>query len=389
MIITSGTGLNMSSRNYFSISLLKDSTKMINPVIVTLIGAIILSTALTFFYTSPLPITPFPNPGGNSNPTGAATAVVLNALYFVVIIAIGGVLFVFLIKYGLGKLMDYLLVGVFAVSAFSFAIIILPALLVPVFNSSQFLLSLLSLFGPDNSVNFYNFIIILSIVIAILTAMGLLFVKNYYVHNTFMIIFGMSMGSIFGVFFDSLSLFGVLIALALYDIYAVFRGPLKSMFNELDLKSDREPRFSTDQPIRTDEINNTNQTFEDQQIADQGQTTTLRIPQKVKNPQMSNGMTLPVYATPYITIGLGDFAFFSVLIAKATYLAFKGDFLILPAATLGTVYWLLIVFTFIGILIGAYLTFVLLQKYEILPALPLPIALGIVGFAVALLLQIV
>ena len=114
----------------------------------------------------------------------------------------------------------------------------------------------------------------------------------------------------------------------------------------------------------------------------------VKTPRNVKNPQISRGFTLPVYATPYITIGLGDFTFFSILIAKVTFLAIKGNFLSLPATTYGVIYWSLILLPFLGILAGCYLTFVLLQKHDILPALPLPISGGLIGLFVALLLQL-
>jgi hypothetical protein len=134
--------------------------------------------------------------------------------------------------------------------------------------------------------------------------------------------------------------------------------------------------------------NSSNSNFNERKSSHQNDSVSVKIPRKVKNPQVSNGFTLPVYATPYITIGLGDFVFFSVLIAKGTYLALKGDFLTLPIVAVGSFYWSLILLPFIGLIFGSYLTFVLLQKYEILPALPLPIFCGLVGLFIGLLLQI-
>ena len=388
----------MSNNNYFSMKLLKDSMKMINPVIITLLGAILLTTVVTYSYSPPGTVNNLPpsNPFSNNtnDAAGAAQALVLNSLYFVALIFIGGIIFIIFIKYGLHKLMDYILATVFFLGTFAFSLFIFPAILFQLFNNVPELIILL---GSNQQETFNLLILSLSLLFAIITALGLFYIKNYRVHNVLMIIFGMSMGTIFGVTFDSLSLIGVLIALALYDIYAVFRGPLKNMFDKLDMKSERtayQHAFNQSNITLNDyeskEMREPADTMIEQANKNEPQeTTSIKVPRNVSNPQISNGFTLPVYATPYITIGLGDFAFFSVLIAKATYLAIKGDFLILPATSLGVTYWSLIILPFIGILIGCYLTFVLLQKYEILPALPLPISFGLIGLGIAFALQII
>lgn len=402
----------MSYNKYINARLLKDSLKMINPVVITLIGAIILTTAVTYTYYPPGStsqpqqinyVSAPSNPG--SNPVGSTGAALANALIFVFIILIGGSIFVLFIKYGLGRLMDSILALTFAAGAFTFSIVILPALLnytiIPILN---FVLPYLptsvanSIVNYLNNVNnFENIIYLLGAIIGLIYILGLTVFKNQYLHNTLMIFFGMGMGCVFGIFFESISLIAVLTALALYDIYAVFRGPLKNMFDRLDMKAERvDINMAVGSSETFPELqNSTNSTsgmfetpLESTYPVDNNQITKVRVPRNVKNPQVSNGFTLPVYATPYITIGLGDFAFFSVLISKATYFALKGNFLNLAPVAYGSVNWILILLPFIGLIVGCYATFVLLQTYDMLPALPLPIACGLLGLFLAFLLQL-
>ena len=95
------------------------------------------------------------------------------------------------------------------------------------------------------------------------------------------------------------------------------------------------------------------------------------------------------YTTPYISIGLGDFVFFSVLISKATYFALRGGDLFLAVIQGGLVYWGLIVFPLLGVIFGCYVTFYLLQKYEILPALPFPIFFGLLGMLSGIIFHLI
>lgn len=390
----------MSFNTYFNTRLIKDSLKMINPVALTLVIAILVTAAVTVIAFPPgqavtqndqINIVKAPqNP--NSNPAAATGAGIANALIFVGLTLLGGLLFIILIKYGLDKLMNYILAGAFFFGSFIFSFMVFWELFIPVF-------SFFNLWQFIGTIQDYETVIAIpSLIIAAAFLVGFTFVKNQYLHNTLMITFGVLMGTVFGIFFDSVSLIFVLVALALYDIYAVFRGPLKTMFDTLDMKSERDEMnpakdlsVSASYPHSTEPSNfnyNTIETTNNSHPETKAEQTSIKTPRMVKNPQISRGFTLPVYATPFITIGLGDFAFFSILISKVTYLAIKGDFLILPATTNGAIYWSLILLPFIGILVGCYLTFVLLQKYEILPALPLPISCGLIGLFIAIIFQV-
>ncbi|MHA2112828.1 MAG: hypothetical protein ACW98W_15225 [Candidatus Hodarchaeales archaeon] len=74
---------------------------------------------------------------------------------------------------------------------------------------------------------------------------------------------------------------------------------------------------------------------------------------------------LPVYSTPLINIGLGDFAFFSMLVSAAVVVSYG---LSTPIPLLMAV---------IGLLVGAYYTFQFLKEDRALPGLPLPIFGGL------------
>jgi presenilin-like A22 family membrane protease len=378
---------------------------MINPVLITLIGAIIVTAAITFTYFppgsdfEPEPINPVQGEDPN-DPVGTAGISLANALIYVTIVLVGGVIFVVLLKYGLSRILEVVLGLTMGFSAFLFTVLILPAFLIPFFNTFDFLIPLLGSTQTQVTDNFQTLIFLLAILIAIIYVFGLIFnkFKNQHLHNTLMILFGISMGSIFGIFFETISLIVVLVALALYDIYAVFRGPLKSMFenindeNELNIDSNKvntgfdteKTVISNDEGFKDNNIQNTSK-FEEVPKNDE----LLTVPSKTNQNLMKKSISLPIYTTPYISIGLGDFVFFSVLISKATYFALKGDDLFLSATTNGAIYWALILFPLIGIVLGSYLTFILLQKHEILPALPFPIFCGLIALFLSVGLYLV
>ena len=227
--------------DFFSLKTLKLSLKMINPVFLTLIGAIIVSTAITIYYfppgtdVKPEPINPVQGENPN-DPVATAGISLANALIYVSIVLVGGVVFVLLLKYGLSRILEIFLGLTMGFSSFLFTVLILPAILAPIFNTFTFLIPLLGNTQEEVSNNFLFLVFLIALLLAIVYVFGLIFerFKNQYLHNTLMILFGVSMGAIFGIFFETVSLIVVLIALSLYDIYAVFRGPLKSMFDNFN-----------------------------------------------------------------------------------------------------------------------------------------------------------
>ena len=376
--------------------------KMILPIFVTIIGALILSAILTYTYFNPAlgnipePINPISEP--TNDPVGIAGAALGNALIYVGIALVGGLIFVLLLRQGLHRILEIVFASIMGLSAFLFGSLIVPALLYqlivtfpafnPVFTALQIRLE--------------TYGILAGLVFAIINfaVLGLQRFKTEKLHNALMILFGMSMGSIFGIWFDHISLIVVLIALGLYDIYAVFYGPLKQMFQTLgEDNSNKNQRLEIDQEIDSN-LRSVHQAEQTSSVDANGrkrssssldtQEINVRNPnqtQYVLEPQFGD-ITLPIYTTPFISIGLGDFVFFSVLVAKAVFLAITGGFLFLAPTEGLKIYYLMLILPIIGILIGTYITFRLLEKQEILPALPIPLMLGLVGFFLAVILQI-
>ncbi|MHA2363438.1 MAG: hypothetical protein ACXAC7_05745 [Candidatus Hodarchaeales archaeon] len=388
---------------------LQDALKMIIPILITISGAFILTTAVTYSYfppsgtEEPEPINPIQEPSDpSSDPVGTAGAAFGNALIYVTIALIGGVLFVILLKKGLHRIMEIMFASVMGLASFFFSLILFPALLIQIYDNIPFSRAFFDLM--DDYILFLILFMGAAFAILNFAILGLHRFRNEKLHNTLMILFGMGMGSIFGVYFDSISLIVVLLALSVYDIYAVFYGPLREMFetlgDEIDSNKEDKPfeeikeentidttNKSSSKQIDTNYIEKSNESTPLQHI------TELPAPpnsteEKIVMESRFSGITLPVYMTPSISIGLGDFVFFSVLIAKAVFIGISGGFFLLKPTEGLKIYYMMLILPFIGILLGSYITFRLLEKREILPALPIPLFCGLIGFFMAILLQI-
>ena len=138
----------------------------------------------------------------------------------------------------------------------------------------------------------------------------------------------------------------LLIALSIYDIYAVFRGPLKGIIDH--------SRQTAEEYEKNMKFNN-----EEEGV----------VYEKV--PLLP---ALPVYSTPLINIGLGDFAFFSMLASTVVVISSE---LTNP---------LPLVMTLLGLFLGTVLTFKFLENERALPGLPLPI-FGGMGFLILSILS--
>jgi len=85
-----------------------------------------------------------------------------------------------------------------------------------------------------------------------------------------------------------------------------------------------------------------------------------------------NSMT---YSTEGWELGIGDLVFYSMLSAHA--LTFSTAFI--PDHGMSAPF-VVVLFSALGILAGFTLTIKLLEKYHMLPGLPIPLSLGIAGF---------
>jgi len=161
---------------------------------------------------------------------------------------------------------------------------------------------------------FYLFFVVYSI-----------FKKIDFVTHTAFILMTALIGAFLAVSFAPPTLFIFPIAFALYDIYAVFRGPLRTLIKIMPLKP-------------------------------------LKVKKKVASIDLHKKFGLLLARIGGFTIGAGDFTFYSMLVAAGFVI--KG----LTAAFAVA----------LAINIGVIATLMILQKYQRpIPGLPIPITLGI------------
>jgi len=230
-----------------------------------------------------LPVTPFPE-----TPSGQFS----NALYFVIIIAIAATVFYLLLKWKSRKLITFLVA--FALTAAS--------MLLSVF----YLYALLSSFP-----NWEIYVTILSITITVVFDFAV-FKLGGTARNIVVVFLGGALGVFLGWSIPVVSALLILAFLAVYDIIAVYKGPVGKIANNSGLEQLKGLSFS----------------FRE------------------------------------IQMGLGDLVFYSMLCAV---MLLNSDF--------GG--WAPYLFSLIGVLVGAFLTFIMLKKKGIFPGLPIPIFLGL------------
>lgn len=341
------------------------------PIAFVIFITIILSSLVLTFYANPetaeAPEDNSPFPENPEDPGGIAFGAILTMIFYVSLILLSGFVVLFIIRKGLLNLLGYFFALIMGLSWFTFALYYgsislfhlayfidanwaaLPSLIQDFFIVAfNWKIAFLPVKIPVYEFYLYLFSIILGFLGTY--SFGIQTFDRIWIRNTMMVLFGPMIGSMLAIHFGLLTVFLVLIGLSLYDIYAVFRGPLKGIIDE-----SRESGQSIEELIQNDEID-----MNEVQIS----------------PLMP---ALPVYSTPLINIGLGDFAFFSVLISAAVIISFE----------LSTLFPLLL--AIIGLFGGAYYTFQYLKEDRALPGLPLPIFGGIglltVGVIISMILE--
>jgi presenilin-like A22 family membrane protease len=242
------------------------------------------------------PVTPFPQTGSD----GAASASVslTNALYFLVIIAVGATLIFLLIRYR-GKRTLIFLTGFALTAAFG---------LLSMVYFSELLSSV-----PNN-------LWILLTITGIIVVLGDLAIFKFggKISNIVVLGLGGALGAFLGANLNFPTALAILAVIAVYDVFAVYKGPVGK-------------------------------------IATEGMDQLRGLAFGFKDIQM----------------GLGDLVFYSLL---------AGNLFINYSLAAGLI-------SVIGILVGSYLTFKVLERRDVFPGLPIPIALGIVlGYLATLFL---
>jgi MFS family permease len=341
------------------------------PIIIVIAIAIVLSSLTLDFYANPLtPDTPddlSPIPENPEDPGGIAYGAILNMLFYVFFIFIAGFITLIIYKKGLMQFLTYFFAVAMGFSWFSFGVFygwIFSVYIVDFLNTWwDYLPEIIQgffVFVFEDSIIIFSETLFVYDLILLLVGVFLGFLGTFsfvvqsfdklWLRNGMMVVFGPMIGSMLAIHFGLLTVFFILIGLSLYDIYAVFYGPLKGIIDQ-----SREDSKEIEQKIERHEI-------------DMSEVTT--------GPLMP---ALPVYSTPLINIGLGDFAFFSMLASAAVVISYG---LSTPIPLLLAV---------CGLLIGAYYTFKFLQDDRALPGLPLPIFGGIfsmvIGIAIVMIID--
>jgi presenilin-like A22 family membrane protease len=229
-----------------------------------------------------IPVVPFPEdiPGGP----------LYNGLYIVALVAIGATMCYFMLKRKNLKMIKIVISIVMTLASMLLSLIYISTILAYI------------------NVNNDLLVIVLSILVTVL--FDLIIFKFSKLQSIAIICIGGALGVFFSFVIPLYSTIAILVFLAIYDVFAVYKGPVGKI---AQAGIDHFPGLS--------------------------------------------------YSFKDIQMGLGDLVFYSVLIGTM-FFSFPSS--ILPAAM-----------SVIGICIGAIITFFMLEKKEVFPGLPFPIALGL------------
>lgn len=252
------------------------------PILVSLLFGLGCAYLLKTQPLPPISVTPFPEE--------TASGLFGNALYFVILIAVSATVFYILLKRKNRKLVTLII---------AFALTTASLLL------SVIYLSVIFAFVPSLEV----LVLPLSIVITVFFDLAI-FRLGSKARNAVVICLGGALGVFFGNFVPFLSGVLILAFLAVYDVFAVYYGPVGKIAH-----------------LGLDQLQGLSYSFKDVQM------------------------------------GLGDLVFYSMLSGIMLF-------------NFGLISWLV---SLAGILVGSFLTLIMLEKKGIFPGLPFPILFGLVG----------
>ncbi|MFX1252020.1 MAG: hypothetical protein ACFFCZ_10460 [Promethearchaeota archaeon] len=352
---------------------------------------IIVVTVLAGFLSLSLPIAfgdeglPSSTPVDSSQTGGNEfLAGLLNAIIWIAIAFFGSIIILFILRIGRQNILRTFFAIILGFSAFSFAFIFfwpviniileIIYLFLPIWVENWLIPFLTS---PDPS---FRIVDALSLVVSI----GLGFVTVLVMgldlggrrgKNVFLILFGAMIGAYLGHTFPLWSTILVLLGISFFDIYSVFRGPIRGMLEEnkrylesqgvifpedrpeSEVENKNNPTGSKEGPLNPTNFNSSSSS---DSLTESNQQEEVRYARLQLLDQI-------VYSSGETEIGLGDFAFYSFLIGHSILYS--------PFAA---------IFAIIGVVVGATLTFKLLDsgRTKALPGLPIPIFLGLSGMII-------
>ncbi len=256
-----------------------------------------------------------------SEEEGGLFFALLNALFYTLFAIIGVTLVYLALKYGKEKLLR-----AFFIFCFGF---------LGIFLIFFYIFLILAIFAISELI-FYIIAVIVSFVLGLYLSYALLSEKSSTLaKNTALLIYCGFIGAFLGIVLPTWTAFLFIGILSIYDIIAVFKGPIKKIIEMTEADED------TNLPV---------------------------------------DMT---YSSHNWEIGIGDLTFYSMLSTHTLLLGFRLDFLI-EFGLWGAI--IPMVCTTLGILLGAFLTFQLLKKRPMLPGLPISMGLGVLFYALSLLI---
>lgn len=170
------------------------------PILASLVFGLGCAYLLLPSQTEVIPVTPFPDDTASGPPS--------NALYFVVLIAISATVFYFLIKRKSKKIIKGLIVFALTTASLLLSVVYLSAILAyfPILDSLEILVSL-------------------SIALTVLFDLAI-FRFGSIARNVAVVALGGALGIFFGFSIPLYSAVLILVFLAVYDVFAVYKGPV-------------------------------------------------------------------------------------------------------------------------------------------------------------------
>ncbi|MFQ5999117.1 MAG: hypothetical protein ACE5KO_07420, partial [Candidatus Bathyarchaeia archaeon] len=181
----------------------KATPYLLLPSLTVIAAATFLAGVLQLTYqVPPTRVTPFPEEG---------LGPIINAVYFVGIVAVAGTVIYFLVRKGRARTVNTFMILVYALVTFSLSGVYLPVVIFLVGIVDVVTSQLLILIGTAFVMGFSVFAV---------------FVRKGAWQKGTMLFLGATLGALLGFSVQTISAIAILIALSLYDVFAVFVGPL-------------------------------------------------------------------------------------------------------------------------------------------------------------------
>lgn len=239
-------------------------------------------------------------------------ATLYNTMLLLSLIVIGSLMLYILIKFKKVKILEAIVKVLVASSIYSIVTI--------------YVASICILLGLE-----YVDLLVFNITVLVLTVIFsylVLFTKKGFLAAFSTLLLGVSIGTLFGVTLPPWTVLAAAATVALWDVYAVFKGPLRALVDEIKSKE--------------------------------------KVQEETYEPSFLRGIALSFKG---LIIGLGDIVFYSMLMSLA---------LSSPKFSLER-----FILVSLSIVVGAYITLKTLEKgHRALPGLPIPVFLGITTYII-------